>query len=483
MIRTKAVVKYLGVILLFNSLFMLIAAVISLAYREDSFYPLLISALIGVAMGSCCTFFIGKVGDIRFHEGLAISVLGWVTTCLSGLLPFLLWGGEFSIANALFESVSGYTTTGASILENVEGLTKGLLFWRSSTSFIGGLGIILFVLLIIPEKKGSKSYIYRAEVSDLSKLSFAERSRHLIRAVSIVYISLIALETMLLKFAGMTFFDAICHSFSTVATSGFSTKNISIAAYDNVWIEVVISFFMLISSIHFLLIWSTMKGRKQNVFTSRTTQMYVMIIFIGILLITLQLFHENYYGFWNSLRYASFQVISLASTTGLASADSAGWPLFTIILLLYYSVQCGMVGSTAGGIKFDRIYIYFSSLKKQIKQSLHPEGVYLVKINNHVVDQNMEKQISIFIILYILTFFIATLLLTLLGIDGITALSASIATLGNVGPGFGNVSSLANYAHLPDAAKYILSANMLLGRLEIMNILALILIFFRKKNR
>ena len=483
MIRTKAVVKYLGVILLFNSLFMLIAAVISLAYREDSFYPLLISALIGVAMGSCCTFFIGKVGDIRFHEGLAISVLGWVTTCLSGLLPFLLWGGEFSIANALFESVSGYTTTGASILENVEGLTKGLLFWRSSTSFIGGLGIILFVLLIIPEKKGSKSYIYRAEVSDLSKLSFAERSRHLIRAVSIVYISLIALETILLKFAGMTFFDAICHSFSTVATSGFSTKNISIAAYDNVWIEVVISFFMLISSIHFLLIWSTMKGRKQNVFTSRTTQMYVMIIFIGILLITLQLFHENYYGFWNSLRYASFQVISLASTTGLASADSAGWPLFTIILLLYYSVQCGMVGSTAGGIKFDRIYIYFSSLKKQIKQSLHPEGVYLVKINNHVVDQNMEKQISIFIILYILTFFIATLLLTLLGIDGITALSASIATLGNVGPGFGNVSSLANYAHLPDAAKYILSANMLLGRLEIMNILALILIFFRKKNR
>lgn len=483
MIRTKAVVKYLGVILLFNSLFMLIAAVISLAYREDSFYPLLISALIGVAMGSCCTFFIGKVGDIRFHEGLAISVLGWVTTCLSGLLPFLLWGGEFSFANALFESVSGYTTTGASILENVEGLTKGLLFWRSSTSFIGGLGIILFVLLIIPEKKGSKSYIYRAEVSDLSKLSFAERSRHLIRAVSIVYISLIALETILLNSVGMTFFDAICHSFSTVATSGFSTKNISIAAYDNVWIEVVISFFMLISSIHFLLIWSTMKGRKQNVFTSRTTQMYVMIIFIGILLITLQLFHENYYGFWNSLRYASFQVISLASTTGLASADSAGWPLFTIILLLYYSVQCGMVGSTAGGIKFDRIYIYFSSLKKQIKQSLHPEGVYLVKINNHVVDQNMEKQISIFIILYILTFFIATLLLTLLGIDGITALSASIATLGNVGPGFGNVSSLANYAHLPDAAKYILSANMLLGRLEIMNILALILIFFRKRNR
>ena len=286
MIRTKAVVKYLGVILLFNSLFMLIAAVISLTNQEDSFYPLLISALIGVTIGFLSSFFIGKVGDIRFHEGLAISVLGWVTTCLSGLLPFLLWGGEFSFANALFESVSGYTTTGATILVDVEALTKGLLFWRSSTSFIGGLGIILFVLLIIPEKRGSKSYIYRAEVSDLSKLSFSERSRHLIRAITSAYIILVSAQTILLTLFGMTFFDAICHSFSTVATSGFSTKNLSIAAYDNVWIEMVVMFFMLISSMHLLLIWSTMKGRKHNIFTSRTTQMYVLVIFIGIILIT-----------------------------------------------------------------------------------------------------------------------------------------------------------------------------------------------------
>lgn len=483
MIRTKAVVKYLGVILLFNSLFMLIAAVISLAYREDSFYSLLLSALIGVAIGTCCTFFIGRVGDIRFHEGLAISVLGWVTTCLSGLLPFLLWGGEFTFANALFESVSGYTTTGASILVNIEGLTKGLLFWRSSTSFIGGLGIILFVLLIIPEKKGSKSYIFRAEVSDLSKFSIAERSKHLIRAVSIVYISLITLETILLKLLGMTFFDAICHSFSTIATSGFSTKNLSIAAYDNVWIEVVVMFFMLISSVHFLLIWSTMNGKKQNIFTSLPTRMYVLVMFIAIILITLQLYNENLYGFWNSLRHASFQVISLASTTGLASADSEGWPLFTIIILLYLSIQCGMVGSTTGGIKFDRIYIYFSSLIKQLKQTLHPEGLYVVKFNNYVVDQGLEKQISIFIVLYILTFSITTLLLSLFGLDGMTALSASIATLGNVGPGFGNVSSLANYSQFPDAAKYLLTANMFLGRLEIVNILALVLMLFRKRDR
>ncbi len=211
--------------------------------------------------------------------------------------------------------------------------------------------------------------------------------------------------------------------------------------------------------------------------------MYVVVIFIGIVLITLKLYQENLYGFWESFRYASFQVISLASTTGLATVESAGWPLFTIIILLYFSIQCGMVGSTTGGIKFDRIYLYLSTLKKHIRQTLHPEGVYAVRINNHIVGQSVEQQISIFIILYILTFSITALLLSLFGIDGMTALSASIATLGNVGPGFGSVSSLANYSHLPDAATYILSANMLLGRLEIMNILALILIFFRKGNR
>jgi trk system potassium uptake protein TrkH len=281
----------------------------------------------------------------------------------------------------------------------------------------------------------------------------------------------------------MTLFDAICHSFSTVATSGFSTKNLSIAAYDNVWIEVVIMLFMLISSIHFLLIWSTINGKKHNIFSSQPTRMYVVVIFIGTVLITLKLYQENLYGFWESFRYASFQVISLASTTGLATVDSAGWPLFTIIILLYFSIQCGMVGSTTGGIKFDRIYLYFSTLKKHIRQTLHPEGVYVVRINNHIVEQSVEQQISIFIILYILTFSITALLLALFGIEGMTALSASIATLGNVGPGFGSVSSLANYSHLPDAAKYLLSANMLLGRLEIMNILALILMFFRKRDR
>jgi len=481
MIRTKAVVKYLGYILLFNSLFLFISAAISFANKENALNALLISAVSCAVLGFIPQLFIRKYGEIRFHEGLAISVFGWMITCVVGMLPYYLWGGEFTIANALFESVSGFTTTGASILTDVEALPKGLLFWRASTTFIGGVGIILFVLLVLPEKKEAMTSFYRSEVSDLSKMSFLTRSKQIIRIIATVYFSLIIAETTLLYLLGMSFFDAICHSFSTVATAGFSTKNLSIAAYDNIWIEIVIMFFMLISSMHFGLVYGTMTRKKHNIFTSRPTRMYILVIFIGILLITMQLTHEKMFGFWESLRYAAFQVISLASTTGLATTDTAIWPTFSIILLIYYSTQCGMVGSTAGGIKFDRIYLFFASVTKQLKLILHPDGIYVVKMNKNVIDYELELQIMIFIILYILTFSVTALLLTAMGIDGMTAFSAAITTIGNVGPGFGGVSSLGNYSQLPDAAKYLLSANMLLGRLEIMNVFALFMMLGGKK--
>ncbi|MDD2314941.1 MAG: TrkH family potassium uptake protein [Proteiniphilum sp.] len=483
MIRFKVVVKYSGHILLFNSLFLLIAAAISFFNQESSFQALIISFAICAAMGTLPQLLIGRTGEIRFHEGLAISVFGWVITCLAGMIPYLMWGGEFDLANAIFESVSGYTTTGASILTNVEALPMGLLFWRSSTSFIGGVGIILFVLLILPEKGSSLSSFYRAEVSDLSKMSFTMRSRHITRIIVMVYFILIVSQIILLKVAGMSFFDAICHSFTTVATSGFSTRNASIAAYDSVWIESITIFFMLISSMHFGLIYGTMTRKKYNLFRSHPTRMYVLVLFIGIVLIALQLTKENFYSFWEAFRLAAFQVVSLASTTGYATVDTANWPFFSIFLLLYFSIQCGMVGSTAGGIKFDRIYLFFASAQKQLKQILHPEGVYVARMDKQVINQKLELQVMVFIVVYVLTLSLTALLLTTMNIDGMTAFSASVATLGNVGPGFETVGSFGNFGHLPDAAKYILSANMLLGRLEIMNVFALLMMLvFRRKR-
>lgn len=480
MVRNRVVIKYLGYILLFNALFLFIAALISLYQQESSLNALLFSATMCAALGTFPYLFIEKVEELRFHEGLAISVLGWLLTCIVGMMPYYIWGGEFTLANAFFESVSGFTTTGASILTDVEVLPMGLLFWRSATSFIGGVGIILFVLLVLPEKKGVQSSFYRAEVSDLSKMSFRTRSRHIVRIIAIVYFTLIITETILLKLLGMSFFDAVCHSFSTIATSGFSTRNQSIAAFNNVRIEMIITIFMLLSSMHFGLVYATMTGKKHNIFTSRPSRMYMILVAGGILLIALQLFNEAQYSLGDSFRYAAFQVVSLTSTTGLATADTSLWPLFSIVLLIYFSFQCGMVGSTAGGIKFDRIYLFFHSVSKQLKLILHPNGIYAVRMDKRTIEHELELQVMVFIILYIFTFFVTALLLTLMGVDGVTAFSASFATLGNVGPGYGDVSSFGNYAAMPDAAKYLLSANMLLGRLEIMNIFALFMMAGRK---
>lgn len=471
MIRTKAILKYLGFVLLFNALFLYISASISLYLHEDSCIPLLYGALICTALGVFPQLFVKRIEDISFHEGLAISVLGWVITCLFGAIPYLMWGGEFTLANAVFESVSGFTTTGSSILNDVEALPKGLLFWRAATHFIGGIGIILFVLVILPEKKGLRASIYHSEVSGLSMMNFRMKTKEIANIIVIVYLSLIAVETFLLKIAGMNWFDAICHSFATVATGGFSTKNQSIAYYDNVNIEMIIIFFMLISSIHFGLIYNTIMGRKMNVFSSNVVRSYVVVILIGVLLVAGQLSFEKMYSFSESLRYAAFQVISLGTTTGFSIVDTPNWPIFAILMQMYFTIQCGMVGSTSGGLKFDRIYIYFKSMIKQIRLTKHPQGIYAIKIDGTLIDSDRELQTAVFILLYIITFFVTTLLLAAMNIDGMTAFSASIATIGNVGPGFGNVSSLGNYSSLPDAAKYILSMNMLLGRLEIMNIM------------
>lgn len=479
--RTKVIVKYLGYVLLFNALFLFISTLFSLFLLEDSLIPLIYSTLICCILGFFPLIFIEKVEDVSFHEGMAISVFGWIITCIVGLIPYFMWGGEFTLANALFESVSGFTTTGSTILNDVEALTKGLLFWRASTHFIGGVGIILFVLLILPEKRGVQSSVYRSEVSGLSMLSFRIKTKHITRIIVTVYCSLVVTETILLKALGMNFFDAICHAFATIATGGFSTKNLSVAAYGSVWIEIVIMLFMLVSSLHFGLLYATMTKEKPNIWTSKPTRAYIAVMFIGILLISLQLTHEKFYGFSESLRYASFQVISVATTTGFATVDTPNWPIFSIMILMYFTIQCGMVGSTSGGLKFDRIYLFFSSLNKQVKLTLHPHAVYAARIDRKIVDTNLELQVIIFIVLYILTFSITALLLAAMGIDGITSFSASIATIGNVGPGFGGVSSLGNFGKLPDAAKYILSANMLLGRLEIMNIIALFLMLVRRK--
>ena len=478
--RKEAIIKYVGYVLLFNAVFLYISALISFFFNETSLVLLFYSGLVCTILGLFPLIFTEKIDEIRFSEGLVISVFGWFITCIVGMLPYVMWGGEFTFVNAFFESVSGYTTTGSTILNEIETLPKGILFWRSSTHWIGGMGVILFVFLILPQARGLRSSLYKTEVSNLSRMNFKTKARQIARIIGIVYMSLTLLETLILWWLGMTFFDAICHSMSTIATGGFSTKNTSMAFYNNFWMELTIVVFMVLSSLHFGMLYITIIGKKPNLFHSKSVRSYFILIIIGILAVAYKLHDENIYNVVDALRHSLFQVTSLVSTTGFATVDTSVWPVFAIIVLIYFTIQGSMVGSTAGGFKFDRIYLFFQIMKKQLRLIQHPQGVFASKMDDEVVDKGVELQTLNFLVIYILTFFIVTVILTFMDIDGLTAFSACIASIANVGPGFSEIGSLGNYSALPTAAKYVLSFEMLLGRLEIMNIFALFLVFGRK---
>lgn len=474
--RKEVIIKFVGYVLLFNAAFLLLAAGISIFHYETSAIPLLFSGLICTIFGLFPFIFVEEHDEISFSEGLFIVVGGWIVTCIMGMLPYLMWGGEFTLINAWFESVSGFTTTGSSILNNIEALPKGLLFWRSATHWIGGVGIIMFVLLILPHSTSTRLTLLNAEMSELSKYNFRYKARKIIHVLVIVYVGLTLVQTIALTLAGMSLFDAINHSFATIATGGFSTKNTSVAHFDSALIDGIIMLFMVLSGIHFGLLYGTFTLRSENIFKSPVVRAFILILLLGVALVSSKLYLSGIYGFWDSLRYGAFQVISLGTTTGFANADSNFWPSFTHIILIYFTIQCAMVGSTSGGLKFDRIYLFFKALQKQLKLLQHPKAVIVIKINNRPVGEHLETLTMVFIVLYFFTLFITTLVLTFLDVDLYTAFSASIATIGNVGPGFGEVSSLSNFSSIPDAGKFVLSINMILGRLEIFNIIALLMV-------
>lgn len=474
-LRPEIVIRYTGHVLLFCAAIMGISAIISLVNGESSFIPLLFSALITMIFGVFPMVFVKSTNSLSSIEGLMIVVLGWIAACISGMLPFLMWGGEFSIVNAWFESVSGFTTTGASILTEIESLPKGLLLWRSSTHWIGGMGVILFTLLIMPQANTMKFNLVHTEISSLAKINFAYKAKKTLQILAFVYIGLTVAETILLVLCDMSFFDAINHSFATIATGGFSTRNSSVAAFGSWKIELVIMAFMLLSSIHFGLLFNTfMLKSKGNIFTSSIAKSYLLFLVIGVVLVAFKLWQSNIYNVSDSIRYGAFQVISLGTTTGFSTAETTVWPHFTHIVLLYFTIQCAMSGSTSGGLKFDRVYILLKSIQRQIKQIQHPRAVLITIIDGRVYDQSMEFMSAIFVGTYLLILLLSTTLLSLFDLDLLSAFSASAATLGNVGPGFNEVSSMGNYSNLSSPVKIILTANMILGRLEIFGIFAIL---------
>ena len=469
----SVVARNIGIALLFNAMFMFLSAVISVIYDFDSaFSPLLLSGVITFTTGLFPLIFVRKHEEIHIKEGFTIIVLSWILSCLFGMLPYVLWGGEFSLINAWFESVSGYTTTGGTILQDIEALPKSLLFWRSSTHFIGGIGVVVFMLLILPMVSTFKMRLSKLEMTSLSKENYRFRTKEAIRVISTVFVGLTFFSFIAFMMAGMDWFDAINHAFSAAATGGFSTKNASIGAYDSFAVELVAVVFMLVGGMHFGLIYSTFVERTFKLFKSPVTKFYLGTVVVATVVIALDLFaHGAGNGFWNTIWDSLFNAASFISTTGFATVDSSVWPSLSILVLMFLSIQCACSGSTSGGLKTDRLLIFWKSFKVQLRKQMHPSAVIPVRVGSSVLDNALVSGVNLYIAVYFLIMFVGAALLSMMGVDFMDAFSASISNLGNVGPGFGNVGPLENFSQIPVLGKFILALQMLFGRLEIYSLI------------
>lgn len=473
--RVHVVIRYIGMVLVFIAAFMLASAGVSLVNDHDSaFYPLLLASFLTAILGLFPLIFVERADDIKTKEGYAIVVGSWLVASVVGMIPYLIWGGEFTLVNAWFESVSGFTTTGASILNDIEFLPRGLLFWRSASTWIGGIGVVMFALVILPTMGRSRQLLYNVELSTIAKDNFHYRSREIMRILVFVYVGLTVVATVLLKFSGMCWFDAVSHAMSACGTSGFSTKNASVAFFDNPMIELVMMGAMTLSGIHFGILYATITGRRNNIFRSEIVHAYIGMMLIASIVIAASLYSENIYPtFLESLRHASFQVVSLTSTSGFATADTNLWTPLAIILLIFCSIVCGCAGSTSGGMKVDRLVLALKVIRNRVKLQQHPNAVISTKTDGMVQGDNVLTMVLTFIVAYLILVLMGTIVYAMFGCDITTSFTAAIACISNVGPGFGEVGSLDNYAELPTILKLNSTLLMLVGRLEIFGFIQL----------
>ena len=476
----RAISRNVGVALLFVAAFMLASAVVAAINSLDSsFYPLLLSGILTFCCGIFPIVFVSrKQAEINTRDGVVIILLSWVLACAAGMMPYALWGGEFTLANAWFESVSGITTSGATILTDIESLPKGLLFWRSSSHYIGGLGVVLFMVMILPSIGSVRLKMSRMEVSDVTKPGFNYKTDEFKKIVLSVYIGLTLITMVLYLLAGMNLFDAANHAMSTVATGGFSTKNASIGAFNSRWIEIITIVFMIVSSLHFGMIYISVTKRNLTLFKHPVTRFYLLSIIIsGVAISAYLYFSHTYTNLGDAFMDGFFNVASLATSTGFAVCDTSVWPLFCILILVYLSIQCGCSGSTSAGMKVDRVWILFKAIRIQMLRTLHPNAVIQVKYgDNDIVDKDLIASVSLFAVLYLFIAFFCSLIYAGLGMDMTDSITASVAMIGNIGPAFGSLGSLSNYAAVSAVAKLVMTVEMIVGRLGLFSVLSVFLL-------
>ena len=478
----KVISRNVGTALLVSSLFMLLSVGVSLLDGGDSaLSPLLISFSLTFTVGIFPFIFVRKTERITLKDGYMIIFLSWLLSFLFGMLPYALWGGPFTLINALFESVSGFTTTGATILEDVEALPRSLLFWRAATHFIGGLGVVVFLLLIIPNSSPVRLRLTNMELSSLSRDDYRSRANKSVYIFAWVFLGICALAFVSYMLAGMSPFDAICHAFSVCATGGFSTRNLSIGYFQSDLISVLTIVFMVVASIHFGLIYMSFITRSLRPLNNPVVRFFLLSLAGGSILATISLKLQGVDDtWWKAFLDASFHIVSYTSASGLAISDNSNWPMLPCFILIIGSLVCGCAGSTTCGLKSDRVIVLFKAVRMQIIKTLYPASVFEFRFGKRMLhDEDVYPQI-LYIALFFLLIGLSSVLCVIIGDPNQHAILGSIASLTNVGPSLGSIGSFGNYNAEPDALKFIFSFDMFLGRVEIYPVLAVFAGIFRK---
>ncbi len=493
-INLSAILKITGLLLVIEGVFMLSSLGFSAWYNpvtlpslrlfdpQNDFLPLLVSGT-GICLIGWILWLMNSRLDqnsIGKREGYIVVSSAWVIISLFGAIPFLLSGTTHSYTDAFFETMSGFTTTGASIFTDIEALPAGILFWRSMTHWIGGMGIIVLSLAILPILGIGGMQLFVAEVPGITPDKIHPRITQTAKRLWLIYVALTFAQTLLLMVGGMSVFDALCHAFGTMATGGFSTKNDSIAGFSP-YIQYIIILFMFLAGVNFSLHYFAIKGRFEKILHNEELRLYTVIILVSTLFISLGLIFMQGTQIEKAIRDALFQVVSIITTTGFVSSDYLLWPFFAWFLLFLLMFTGGCAGSTGGGIKMVRINLLFKNSLLELKRIIHPQAILPVRLNGKSISQEIIFNVLAFFLIYIIIFAFGSLLMSFMGLEFESAVGAVAATLGNIGPGLGSVGPVLNFGLVPDSGKWLLSFFMLLGRLELFTVLILFSPTFWKK--
>ncbi|HLV38210.1 TrkH family potassium uptake protein [Xanthomarina sp.] len=488
----KIIFHFLGLLLLFNGGFMLLSALVSFIYKDGVTLGLVVSGGLTMMVGFLIMLLTKSHSkEMNKREGYIVVAFGWVVMALSGTIPYLLTGSITSFSSAFFETMSGYTTTGATILNDIEAMPKGVLFWRSLTHWIGGMGIIVLAVAILPLLGIGGMQLFAAEAPGPSADKLHPRITDTAKRLWLIYFGYTVAETILLKVAGMTFFDAINHSLCTLSTGGFSTKNASVAYWNGQpIIQYIIIVFMFLAGTNFVLSYFAFKGKVQKVFKDEEFKLYFKFIAAFTIIAALIIYfktdpslssieHPMVWGKAESaFRHSLFQVISVITTTGFITADYTLWTPFLMVFFFGLLFLGGSAGSTSGGIKVVRHLLLIKNGFLEFKRALHPNAVVPVRYNGKAVSGEIVFNILAFFILYMLSFIVGALVFSMMDIDFMSSIGLSASSLGNVGPALGNFGPVNNYASLPTLGKWWASFLMLIGRLELFTVLILLTPFF-----